>query len=201
VEQIPNGSKNQCMNCHLSMLGGYLNPFGQEIYSNHLSAQNMNGNVKWSSALAAIDSDGDGYSNGQELFDPNGIWKIGDSNPGNQNDLGNPGNSTIIPVSLKDLFYGNNLNEIVINSINPNPIKESFEINFSIIKDSFVEIELFDLNGRLIAVLFNSDFNKGSHQLTLFLNENIKHSLLSGNYFLTIRSNESFSTELIKVVK
>ena len=76
--QIPNGTENTCKNCHMSPFGGDArNPFGLTIEADFLSGFD----VVWGPELAAIDSDGDGFTNGEELGDPEGTWAIGDDNP------------------------------------------------------------------------------------------------------------------------
>ena len=81
--QIPNGPVNSCSNCHMSAFGGDArNEFGQTVEANFLSASGEEGNVLWGPELAAIDSDGDGFTNGEELGDPEGTWKAGDEDPG-----------------------------------------------------------------------------------------------------------------------
>lgn len=86
--QIPNGNKFSCANCHINPAGGGArNPFGTVVENNYL----VNGDVQWQAALAALDSDGDGRTNGQELQDPNGAWRIGDPAPGDYNKVSNPG--------------------------------------------------------------------------------------------------------------
>ena len=93
VAQIPNGSEDGCGGCHISQIsGGPRNAFGIEIQQNFLSPPGSAfGSVVWGSALANLDSDGDGVSNGSELNDPNGIWQFGDAAPGDPNDVTNPG--------------------------------------------------------------------------------------------------------------
>ena len=67
VAQIPNGSSYSCGVCHVSASGGgSLTVFGQDARRNLIS-----GNVNWP-ALAPLDSDGDGFTNGEELGDPDG---------------------------------------------------------------------------------------------------------------------------------
>lgn len=76
--EIPNGGELGCSNCHMSAFGGDArNPFGLTVEADFLDA----GNVVWGPELAAIDSDGDGYTNGAELGDPDGTWVSGDPNP------------------------------------------------------------------------------------------------------------------------
>ncbi len=83
VAQLPNGNDFNCVACHTRTNGGGLNPFGLD------TAYTLKGsNTDWS-AVYALDSDGDGYSNGLELADPNGVWSIGAANPAGM--TSNPG--------------------------------------------------------------------------------------------------------------
>ena len=81
VRQVPNGSAASCNTCHTAGGGSPLNPFGIEIATNFLTAVGSAGDVLWGPELAALDSDGDGASNGAELGDPEGTWTVGDTNP------------------------------------------------------------------------------------------------------------------------
>jgi hypothetical protein len=66
VAKIPNGDVYGCNSCHLE----------RKFYTDFKD----NGN-KWNRALAVVDSDGDGASNGVELQDPEGVWSEGKQNP------------------------------------------------------------------------------------------------------------------------
>lgn len=90
VNQVPNGTVNGCLTCHESP-GGPRNAFGSTIEFDARFLDMPGGNVLWQPALAAIDSDGDGRTNGDELLDPAGTWTIGTPNPGNPADVGRPG--------------------------------------------------------------------------------------------------------------
>lgn len=81
VRQVPNGSAASCTTCHVAGGGSPLNPFGLEIETNFLTSAGGAGDVIWGPELAALDSDGDGASNGAELGDPDGTWVVGDPNP------------------------------------------------------------------------------------------------------------------------
>lgn len=81
VRQVPNGSAASCNTCHTAGGGSPLNPFGLEIVTNFLTAAGPAGDVIWGPELAALDSDGDGASNGAELGDPEGTWMVGDPDP------------------------------------------------------------------------------------------------------------------------
>jgi hypothetical protein len=81
VDQTP-GANYSCELCHIEANG--LNEFGFDSFQFV-----ENGNVIWSS-LAAVDSDGDGYTNGEELGDPDGTWTMGDPIPSGQTDPNDP---------------------------------------------------------------------------------------------------------------
>ncbi len=75
VNQIPNNTFG-CALCHVSPGGGGMRTsFGEDVLAN------LNGDDADWSALFDIDSDGDGFTNGEELGDPEGMWSIGDPNP------------------------------------------------------------------------------------------------------------------------
>jgi MYXO-CTERM domain-containing protein len=99
VQQIPNGATFSCTTCHTASFptgpqNGERNVFGQQVEQNltgggDISAQK----VDWQ-AIYDLDADGDGFTNGEELGDPNGEWAEGDdapadyepSNPADAND-------------------------------------------------------------------------------------------------------------------
>ncbi|MBU1626388.1 formylglycine-generating enzyme family protein [bacterium] len=83
--KIPNGSVFSCDNCHG---GTFMNDFGNDFLGN---------NNKWNQILASKDSDGDGYTNGAELQDPNGSWFEGHPQPGDSNKVTNPGDPASFP--------------------------------------------------------------------------------------------------------
>ena len=92
MTQIPNSSIAGCNTCHTSGGGSPRNSFGLEIEANFLNAD---GDVVWGPELAALDSDGDGASNGVELGDPDGAWLAGDADP--EGDIFDPGDPDSTP--------------------------------------------------------------------------------------------------------
>ena len=71
--QIPNGSVFSCANCHVNPAGGgERNVFGSVVESGFLNGMGASATVNWNAGLAALDSDGDGATNGEELGDPDG---------------------------------------------------------------------------------------------------------------------------------
>ena len=103
---IPN-LVNGCTSCHsgsASMTSR--NPFGLDVEA-LLTTTGDNGEAFWGPELAAMDSDGDGFTNGEELGDPYGAWEELDAAPGLWAlmpwgsglavDLGHPGDAEIVP--------------------------------------------------------------------------------------------------------
>ena len=99
VEQIPNGEIHGCANCHVNPAGGgALNDFGRLVGDEFLSAAGFTGNVLWQSDLPFLDADGDGFTNGEELGDPNGAWRSGDE-PNSAVVVSLPGDTKSMPAS------------------------------------------------------------------------------------------------------
>lgn len=95
VAQIPNGGINGCANCHVSSAGGGARTaFGEQVRDDFLDD---NDNVIWGPELAALDADGDGFSNGHELQDPFGVWTTGTADPGNSDFVTAPGSAVSAP--------------------------------------------------------------------------------------------------------
>ena len=81
VDDIPNGSKFTCLNCHGDTKATYNTDFGSDA-RNYLIPVGVvsSQHVDWT-PLCPLDSDHDGWTNGQELGDPDCLWKVGDANP------------------------------------------------------------------------------------------------------------------------
>jgi len=98
VAQIPNGAALGCAACHLSPQGGDgRNSFGLQVEADFLTQAGFMGSVVWGPELAALDADGDGATNGEELGDPEGAWSSGDPAPGDPDAVTEPWNADSFP--------------------------------------------------------------------------------------------------------
>ncbi len=114
AQNIPNrvlaessdGLQKPCITCHNNPDGGRgclesggtapcLNPFG-------IAFRTTVPAYTWSTALAEADSDGDLFTNGQELQEPTGSWVLGDPAPGNVSYVTRPGLATDSPGQVDD---------------------------------------------------------------------------------------------------
>jgi len=148
--EIPNGSINNCANCHNNPGGGGArNSFGQEVEANFLTAPGASGHVQWGPALAALDSDGDGVSNGEELQDPNGTWTSGNPAPGDPAMVTNPGDpDSFIPVELAS-FAVSSINGKVLLSWRTatETNNDGFEIERSVDQNIWQKLSFIDGKG------------------------------------------------------
>lgn len=97
VTEIPNGEHRGCETCHQTDGGIIFNAFGSDVRSFLVGDGAASGrHVDWA-ALAGRDSDGDGFTNGQELGDPDGTWRTGDADPSSVPSA--PGDPASVPVS------------------------------------------------------------------------------------------------------
>ena len=94
---VPNydAAVGDCSLCHVTAGGGTArNPFGQAVEA----LVTPNGQeVFWGPELAALDSDGDGATNGEELGDPDGTWTADDPAPGDPALITHPGDPDSTP--------------------------------------------------------------------------------------------------------
>lgn len=193
VNQIPNGGKFGCANCHVSPAGGGArNAFGQMVESKYLD---FNGNVKWSAAMAAEDPDGDGFTNGQELQDPTGAWGAGDKAPGTASLVTNPGDRNSKPAGTD--VEGIELPTTYSLAQNyPNPFNPTTQINFTLPVSGKVVLEVFDITGKSVATLVDAEMQSGIHTY-----EFNAADLSSGVYFFRLRANQFIATRKFVLMK
>ena len=118
-----------------------------------------------------------------------------------RNDMGAYGgpNSSLLPL-FQSLTGINSpvasLNEVMVS---PNPFSENLRIDYVLIKESFVSINLYSETGKCISTsIVNEKRSAGYHSEKI----NIRNSLPSGNYFVAISSGADniVSRKIIKVL-
>ncbi|HET9224070.1 MAG TPA: hypothetical protein VFO07_16270, partial [Roseiflexaceae bacterium] len=101
--RIPNGAVYYCGTCHQSNHSSGVPAI--PAHSDAMRGDYFAANKTWTVTLANQDSDGDGFTNGEELQDPSGAWAIGQAAPGDVSFVSNP----------SDGNTGNNSYECTLN--------------------------------------------------------------------------------------
>jgi hypothetical protein len=96
--KVPNGNIYYCGGCHESghtFTDGSPPVPSTPVHGNAMQAPfgSTNPIKTWTLDLANQDSDGDGFTNGEELQDPSGTWAIGKPDPGDVSFVSNPSDS------------------------------------------------------------------------------------------------------------
>jgi hypothetical protein len=77
VSEIPNGEDRTCRNCHGDLNGSTMTDFGSAARGSlDKTGPIQEAHVHWD-VICDYDSDGDGWTNGEELGDPDCVWTIG----------------------------------------------------------------------------------------------------------------------------
>ncbi len=81
VTDMPNGGTFSCVLCHGELEAKTFNDFGSQTLANlEGSGPVQEKHANWA-ALCSKDPDGDGLTSGEELGDPDCVWRRGDANP------------------------------------------------------------------------------------------------------------------------
>ena len=145
--------------------------------------------------MAAEDPDGDGFTNGQELQDPTGAWGAGDKAPGTASLVTNPGDRSSKPAGTD--VEGIELPTTYSLAQNyPNPFNPTTKINFTLPVSGKVVLEIFDITGKSVATLIDSEMQSGIHSV-----EFNAVGLSSGIYLYRIKANHFIGTRKFVLMK
>jgi len=98
---------------------------------------------------------------------------------------------------MTDLTVNNSLvNDYNLKQNYPNPFNPSTTISFDLPKDDFVKIKIYDLTGRLISTLINTQLNKGSYSVNFNAG-----NLSSGVYFYILETTDFKDTKQMLLLK
>lgn len=185
VNQIPNGTKYMCANCHVNPAGGGArNPFGQRVESSFLS----NGVVQWQAALANLDSDGDGKTNGEELQDPTGAWRIGQPQPGNLNLVTIPGDPNSVSAGDLPAF------PFALSPAFPNPGPGEVFFNVESGLAGLADVIIYNYSGAKIAQLSGIYVNAGRTTIAWDGRDLRGAPAPGGSYIVSVMFNGKSST-------
>lgn len=202
VNQIPNGQEKGCLNCHFSVYGGGpRNAFGQEIERNYLSTPGNAGQVLWGPALAALDSDGDGFTNGQELQDPDGNWSIGQPAPGDAGLVTSPGDANDVPVTTSIEAVTDIADAYRLEGNYPNPFNPSTTIRYVLPEMAQLRLEIHDNNGRRVRLLSERTMPAGFHATIWDGRDDNGVLVPSGTYFYRLTSDRFTATRRMLLMK
>jgi type IX secretion system substrate protein len=83
--------------------------------------------------------------------------------------------------------------------VNPNPIGDFANITVNLVTSSFAEINLYDIEGRIVRNVFKGELGSGSIDLDWNLNESGSRQLTAGVYILTLSAegNSSYTKVVI----
>lgn len=196
VAQIPNGSKFSCNTCHTNGGGTPRNDFGVLVKNSFLVEENGQFNVAWGPSLATQDADGDGFTNGQELQDPNGEWKIGDPAPGDFSLVTKPGDASDFPAITSVTEENKVPNTFIVNQNYPNPFNPTTLITFNLVEAVDVSVQIFDVLGNEISTLVDQKMSSGLHQI-----EFIANNLRSGTYLYRVQAGNNSEVKKMVLLK
>ena len=97
------------------------------------------------------------------------------------------GSNTITKNNYITITLNNGIQEYSINNnakIYPNPIIETFTLEFTLFETSVLEINIFDVSGKIVKTLYEGKGNQGENIFSFN-----KANLSTGTYFLSIKSN------------
>jgi parallel beta-helix repeat protein len=83
-----------------------------------------------------------------------------------------------------------------INSLNPNPVTETSEVQFTISNEMNISAMVYDLSGKVVATLFNGSKPAGTHSLSIDA-----HNFANGSYTIVIKAGDNMLTQGMNVVK
>ena len=182
VTQVPNGGKFGCKTCHTGF-GGPRNDFGIEIENNYLDGS---GNVIWGPALAALDSDNDTKTNGEELQDPTGSWVIGEANPGDASLVSNPGDpESTVGVAIAAFGLPSSF---TLKQNYPNPFNPSTTISFTVPTNSTVTLRVYNSLGQPIRDLVDGNMQPGEYSFLCDGQDKAGEVMGSGIYLVRLTS-------------
>ncbi len=90
---------------------------------------------------------------------------------------------------------------IALESIYPNPFNPQATIRYDVAQAGNVQMQIFDLQGKLVRDLFSGRQNRGKHTINWDAKNNLGQSVASGTYLIKVSSGNSSAIRLITLVR
>jgi len=101
-------------------------------------------------------------------------------------------------LSINDFLFSNSIN---LHQNFPNPFNPTTSIRYKLPTDAHVKIDIVDMKGRHVKKLINQKQLSGQHIVKWDAKNNTGHPVPSGQYFCTIKVNDSEKTIKLTLVK
>ncbi len=92
-------------------------------------------------------------------------------------------------------------NEFAIENAFPNPFNNSIMIDFTINNSGFVDIGIYDINGRWVINLIGEHMHSGNYHIVWSGTDMSGNLVASGSYLVLMKFGSSFQTKKIKLIK
>lgn len=88
-----------------------------------------------------------------------------------------------------------------LNPAVPNPFNPQTTISFDLVRAGHIELDMYDLNGRLVRTLLAGSFNAGLHDAVWNGRDDAGQQTASGVYLVRLRGNGFVETQRVALVK
>ena len=105
-------------------------------------------------------------------------------------------NLSITTVLDETLDNENIPNNFILENPYPNPFNPLIYINFSLSNFSYIELNIIDVNGKLVKSLEKNYISQGKHKYSWDASD-----IPSGNYFVELKSDKIIRTKKVTLIK
>ncbi|MEA2077656.1 MAG: T9SS type A sorting domain-containing protein [Candidatus Marinimicrobia bacterium] len=195
VSMVPYGTNWSCNTCHTDGGGTPRNPFGQSVESITGSSEAS----FWGAPLAVLDSDGDGFMNGEELQDSAGIWTSGSANPGTASLVTHPGDAADYPATTAINDGTPFMYELGYNY--PNPFNPGTLISYALPVNAHVVIDIYNVLGEKVRTLVNESSTQGVYVTIWNGQDDLGNQVNSGIYFYRMTAGNYSNVKRMVLMK
>ena len=111
-------------------------------------------------------------------------------------------NPTVAGIETDDRIAGRSVPASVgVVAATPNPFNPTTRISFRLGRSQSVRVEVFDVSGQMIAVLFSGEQVAGSHEVEWNGLDTAGRRVASGPYIVRVAGEDSFSARKITLLK